>query len=806
MNRSPQEERAVRIRTMAFFLLCFLIITLNSVMFPPPAPVPPANKEQAGENGGADADKPAPNGDQPNTPEKAPGGESAENTAENKSDAAQDTAKPAVHPQRWVTLGSLDPADGCVMLVTLCSTGASIESAELNNSKLIDSEDRTGYLGNLGFSTAEGGGCRLDVVGRGTPAFKAGLRAGDIVTNVAGQEITNGAVLLSKLAETRPNQSIEVEFARGQAKQKVTCKLGRRPVEVLRPEWMHEPKRNHGKGPLDPRSLLVGLTQLGNQNLQENEVELGSAPLRNEDWKLVENETNETAAVFEYEFPGKLLIRKRYEVAKAGEALSMTDRSYHLNVTLTLKNLGQGELPLAYSMDGPTGLPTEGWWYAQKVSPYFFRAAGMRDLWLRFSGSQPTLYLLSEVVNEYKAKKQEMLAPGAQSLDGIKKWTGTKPLEFMGVDAQYFSAILVPRPKDPSEVWFSAAIPLMASPKPKEAIRDKLANITFRLEGKRMTLAEGEEQKQDFELFLGPKKPELLRQYKQTSGDLGEIMYYGWFGFVARPMLALLHFFYAIVRNHALAIVMLTAAVKLCMLPVTRNQVRMMHKMQQLQPEMKAIADKHPQDLMARNQETQALFKRHGVNQFGGCLPALVQLPIFVGLYKALMVDIDLRQSPLISQAVNWCTNLAAPDQLFYWKHLIFDALGNETGWLGPFFNVLPLVTIGVFLWQNRMMMPPAVDEQQKMQQNMMIYMTMFMGVMFFKVASGLCLYIIVSSLWSLGERKLLTKSAIQGQTYDAVQTTPPTNTVWGNLMKRGEVEVESPADKKKRRQQARKK
>ena len=806
MNRTEKDEQSTRMRTMLFFLFCFLVISINSLMMPaPPAKQDKANDKAAAadKNAGGKDDGAPQDGDPAKVANVEVAGQNGKNQdANTQAGDAEETAKLrlAVHPQRWVSIGSLDSADGYVMLATLCSTGASIESVELNNSKLIDSEDRSGYLGDLGFaSSTEPTGCRIDVVGKGTPAQKAGLQAGDVITRFAGKDVRGASELLRLLADSRPNQKVDVTVQRNKQEQIASCTLGRRPVEVIRSEWQSAPARMHGAGPADPRSLLVGLTQLGNRRLQGAEAELADAALRNVDWQVVEQNTGEASCEFQYEFPGELRIRKRYELVKAKDAASITDRSYHINVTIALENLSQETLPVAYRLDGPNGLPTEGWWYAQKVSPYFFRAAGMRDLWLKFTSGQPTLFLLSEVL------ASETTRANNPESEGVKQWTGNSPLEFIGVDAQYFSAILAPQPKDPGEIWFSGALPMLVGNRPKETIRDKLANISFRLEGRRFDLAAKETIEHRFELFLGPKKPELLRQYKQASGDLNQIMYYGWFGFVSRPMLALLHFFHAILGNHALAIVMLTATVKLCMLPVTRNQVRMMHKMQMLQPEMKAIADKHPQDLMARNAEQQALFKKHGVNQFGGCLPALVQLPIFVGLYKALMVDIDLRQSPLISQAVNWCTNLAAPDQLFYWKHLLFDSLANETGWLGPFFNVMPLVTMGVFLWQNRMMMPPAVDEQQKMQQNMMIYMTVFMGVMFFKVASGLCIYIIVSSLWSLGERKWLTRAAAMESEANKNANAPP-RAGWATLLQGKEPVAETPAERKKRRQQTRKK
>jgi YidC/Oxa1 family membrane protein insertase len=96
---------------------------------------------------------------------------------------------------------------------------------------------------------------------------------------------------------------------------------------------------------------------------------------------------------------------------------------------------------------------------------------------------------------------------------------------------------------------------------------------------------------------------------------------------------------------------------------------------------------------------------------------------------------------------------------LWYWQPYVPAFLANPAGWLGPYLNILPLFTVVLFIWQQKMFMPPPTDEQAAMQQKIMQYMMVFMGFLFFKVASGLCIYFIASSLWGVGERKLLPKS-----------------------------------------------
>ena len=187
--------------------------------------------------------------------------------------------------------------------------------------------------------------------------------------------------------------------------------------------------------------------------------------------------------------------------------------------------------------------------------------------------------------------------------------------------------------------------------------------------------------------------------------------------------------------------------------------------MQVIQPELKKLQEKYKNNMEARTKAQQELFKKHNYHPMSGCLVLFIQLPIFMGLYRSLMVDVELRDAPLIAEAVRWCSNLAAPDMLFDWHRFMPEMVNCGTGFfgLGPYFNILPVFTVLLMVLQQKMFMPPATDEQSAMQQKVMKYMMIFMGVLFYKVASGLCLYFIASSLWGLGERQFLPKTAAAG-------------------------------------------
>ena len=326
----------------------------------------------------------------------------------------------------------------------------------------------------------------------------------------------------------------------------------------------------------------------------------------------------------------------------------------------------------------------------------------------------------------------------------------------MGVDAQYFTAALIPDPKRADDFVEVRAQKVGATP--ADTANYKLTDVSFRVTSRKLSLSADEPVTHSFKLFLGPRLPALLNEYGPPGAPLGTLIYYGWFGWVAEPMLVVLHLFYSLVHNYGIAIVMLTVLVRGCMFPLSRKQAISSQKMQAIQPEMKALQEKYKKQPEQMAQAQRELYRKHNFNPLGGCLMAFIQLPIFLGLYRSLAVDIELRQAPLFSEAVRWCSNLAAPDMLWSWSRYMpaFVNEGNGFFGLGPFLNLFPLITISLFLVQQKMFMPPATDEQTAMQQKVMQVMTIVMGVMFFKVPSGLCLYFIASSLWSVTERKLL--------------------------------------------------
>jgi YidC/Oxa1 family membrane protein insertase len=741
-----------------FMLLAFGVVVANGYLFGQrkPAEKPKAVAQAEPGKAEGEAKKPEPAKEAAKA-EKAPEPDkSAEQPAPQKPAEAEKPpqaaapAKPVpavTAPQRWVTLGSADPESPYRMLVTLTDRGAAVARIELNSDRyrsLTGPDDKLaykgGYLGRVVMEeTREGTGAAVQVVGPGTPAAKAGLKPGDLIVAVDGRTVTGEESLHKALEKTKPNRDAVLTVSRDGKEQQLTATLSHPPMEVIRPEGD------------DPLSFLLTLAQVDDEKLSETVAdvdapkdqrpgyvnkEMAGLSLRSGTWTIARQ--TEDAVEFQCELPRwGLTVVKTYRLEKVPEdARDDADaKAYHLVFDVEIRNTSGQARRVAYQLDGPTGLPIEGYWYASKVGR---GSSGLRDVVVLLEGGKP-----GEVGCTSIAK------------DDSKSLWQDQSLTYIGVDAQYFSAVLIPQKESPAEIWFAQSQPLRVGPVKKDF--ERLTDASFRARSLVRDLAPGKSLAHRFEIFAGPKRPELLANY-----GLGELVYYGWFGAVAKPMVWVLHKLHAIVGNWGVAIILLTVLVRGLMFPISRKQALGAQKMAELQPEIKKLQERYKKDLEARTKAQQELFKKHKYNPMSGCLVVFLQLPIFIGLYRGLMVDIELRGSSLLWNGIRWCSNLAAPDMLFNWSGFMPAFINDGLSWysLGPYFNLLPLLTVVLFQIQQKMFMPPPVDEQQAMQQNIMKYMMLFMGILFFKVASGLCVYFIASSLWGLAERKFLPKPA----------------------------------------------
>lgn len=487
-------------------------------------------------------------------------------------------------------------------------------------------------------------------------------------------------------------------------------------------------------------------------------------------WKLATSSENEDggSATFEYQSPDNtLLVRKTYTLPRlkvSGQELETAWREdpsfYTLQVAIEMINLTDKPQSVEYEMQGPVGVLLEN---REHTSKY-------RDINIEFmDGTKGVTTAASKVksyVDEIESASERQLTKQEvfDALREDREWTS--PFRYTGVDVQFFAALIAPLDNRPDEVradaatrWIERTFPVAIWIDP---IEPRLSDVSIRMASNPVVLkpkGDGDTVTHKYAFFVGPKRRELLDPAPLSAG---QVLNYGMFGFVARGMHYLLDTFYMAGLPYFLAIISLTVLVRGCMFPISRKQAISAARMKELQPKLTELKEKYADDREKLAKAQMELWRKHKINPIGGCLPLFLQMPIFIGLYTALNSAVDLRLQKLF-----WIQNLAGPDALF--------RLPFSLPYLGYDFSVLPLITVGLFLTQQKMFMPPATDEQQAAQYKMMNMMTLFMGALFWHQASGLCIYFIASSLWSIAERKLLGTGKMSPPTGATVEVVEPT-------------------------------
>ncbi|MDO5613614.1 MAG: membrane protein insertase YidC [Paracoccus sp. (in: a-proteobacteria)] len=245
-------------------------------------------------------------------------------------------------------------------------------------------------------------------------------------------------------------------------------------------------------------------------------------------------------------------------------------------------------------------------------------------------------------------------------------------------------------------------------------------------------------------LFAGAKEWEIIRSYETAPGiqRFVDSIDWGWFYFLTKPIFRLLHWLHGMIGNMGWAIIALTFILKLLVFPLARKSYISMAKMKELQPEMEAIKERTGDDRMKFQQEVMALYKREKVNPAAGCLPILLQIPIFFSLYKVIFVTIELRHAPWIG----WLRDLSAPDPSSLLN--LFGLLPFAAPAQGTMLHSLSLpalaIALGVSMWLQQKLNPAPADPTQKMIFAWMPWVFMFMLGGF---ASGLVLYWITNNV-----------------------------------------------------------
>ena len=301
-----------------------------------------------------------------------------------------------------------------------------------------------------------------------------------------------------------------------------------------------------------------------------------------------------------------------------------------------------------------------------------------------------------------------------ESLPGIYTWVGYQD--------NYFLEALVP--------WEPLKTSLKLESPEKGVLKLTLVNPPLKLEPMQKAAF-------NYKAYLGPKDLNIL---KPLDSNLDRVVNFGWFDIIGKPLLSFLKFIYKYVHNYGVAIIILTILIKILFWPLTQKSYSSMKSMQKLQPQMAKIREKYKDNKEKLNQEMMALYKSNKVNPFGGCLPMIIQIPVFFALYRVLGGSIAIRHAPFML----WINDLSAPDRLNIGFHI-------------PYTGGLPVLTLlmGVSMFIQQKMTPTAGDPTQA---KIMLMMPIVFTFMFINFPAGLVLYWLVNNVLTIGQQYLINR------------------------------------------------
>jgi YidC/Oxa1 family membrane protein insertase len=387
--------------------------------------------------------------------------------------------------------------------------------------------------------------------------------------------------------------------------------------------------------------------------------------------------------------------------ARIEKRFTFKDGEYFVRLETTLKNLSTQKTvlkPVLNWFDKAENVTQSSSWFAPSA-PEDFR--------------QPAC-----LVNDAVERADMSKAPYDKSFEGKLEWAGS--------DSRYFLAAVMP------EVVGRQSCSLWADPTGR--FRTSVMYPDTELDP-------GSEKKISYKIFIGPKDHGLLKTF---NSGLDRSVDFGWLSVLCIPMLWLLRFFKTMLGNWGVAIILLTILIKVLSLPLTQKSYKSMAEMAKLKPKMDELQKKYKDDRQRLNEEMLKMYKEHEISPLSGCLPMLLQMPIWIALYRMLYSAVELYQQPFIP---GWISNLAEKD---------------------PFYILPILMGVGMFLQQK--LTPTAMDSSQA--KVMLYFMPIFFTLIMLSLPAGLTLYIFVNTVLSIAHQLYNNKNNPRAGNVQAVSQT----------------------------------
>ncbi len=397
---------------------------------------------------------------------------------------------------------------------------------------------------------------------------------------------------------------------------------------------------------------------------------------------------------YTYSEPGWMKITKRYTFHK--------DLDY-IDLQISVYNESKRNINFSYELIGPSDLQKQDKFMGRE----FLRAVTLLD---------GKLWQLGSV-------------KGAQERRGDIAWTALK--------GRYYTAAM--RPQDPEKAVQGVIL---------RQLPEK--NIMTAFGSPKYEILPGGTTENAYTFYAGPLDDKTLTALGYNMQDLVD---YGFFGGLSKVLLAILTFFHSWTKNWGIAIVFLTVLVNLVLFPLTFKSFSSMQQMKKIQPHMQKLKELHKDNPQKLNKEMMELYKKYNVNPLGGCLPLLLQMPIFIALYQGLVRFIGLKGSHFL-----WIKDLSRPDAV---------PLPFSLPVLGASINILPLLMVGVMMVQQKVSQGltggAVTDDQASQQKMMMVMMPLLFGFLFYKMPSGLVLYWLTNTFLMTAEQSLISRQLSGG-------------------------------------------
>jgi len=387
-----------------------------------------------------------------------------------------------------------------------------------------------------------------------------------------------------------------------------------------------------------------------------------------------------------YSIPGKFTLTKEYSFYNYNDTIGLR---------VSIQNLGKDIIYKEYDLIGASGMISSG-------------------------GTMGRRFVEIDSMIDGKLLRNGKVKNGQEIVKGIVSWTGVK--------TRYFCIVLKPQQDSEGVILRQVGKTELAS-----GIRTK-----------RIPIYPGAISRDSYVLYMGPNDATRL---SAPGFKLEQIINYGIFGGISKILLGVLRIFHKIIRNWGVAIIMLTFLINIILFPLTRKSFLSMQKIQEVQPHIEKMRKLHKDNPQKLNKELAELYRQYKVNPLGGCLPLLIQMPIFIALYQGLMRSIELKGANFL-----WIKDLSRPD--YVPLPFSLPLIGNEI-------HILPLLMVGAMFFQQKISAKTNVGaspEQQQQQKIMLIFFPLFFGFLFYNFPSGLVLYWLTNTVLMVIEHSAMRK------------------------------------------------